>query len=302
MSINKIFDSPFYKNKNSFFKIAKNWHDLCISICKTFKAKIFKQIFAHKQNNEEKDKMENTQYISLSRQTTLWRQLEMVSNNLANVNTTGYKKVSPHFTEYVSKSQGSEKLLKDRLSFVNDFGIVRDFSEGALSSTSNPLDLAIHNDSFFVVDTPEGTRYTRNGQLKINDEGMLVTASNYPILDDNDKPIFIAPEEKVFNVTRDGSISTENGEVARLQTVQFENTQKLRATHSGLYRNSEDNLAQAVRPNVEQGMIEASNVNSVVEMSEMIKLQRAYENVQMMIDSEHTRRQNAMQVYAQSAN
>lgn len=245
--------------------------------------------------------MKNTQYISLSRQTTLWRQLEMVSNNLANVNTTGYKKVSPHFTEYVSKSQGSDSLLPDRLSFVNDFGIVRDFSEGAFSSTSNPFDLAIHDDSFFVVETPEGIRYTRNGQLKINDEGMLVTGSNYPILDDGDNPIFIAPEETEFLVTRDGTVMTENGEIAKLQTVRFENQQKLRATHSGLYRNTENNMMEIVQPNVEQGMIEASNVNAVVEMSEMIKLQRAYENVQMMIDSEHTRRQNAMQVYAQSA-
>lgn len=244
--------------------------------------------------------MENTLYIALSRQTSLWRQLDMVANNLANVNTTGYKGVQPHFTEYVSKSKTDESLLSDRLSFVHDFGIVRDFTEGAFSATDNPLDLAIHGPSYFVVDTPEGIRYTRNGQLKINDEGMLVTSSNYPILDDRNNPIFIAPEETEFNVTRDGTILTENGPVATLQTVEFADQQKLRATHSGLYRNTENNPMTVVRPNVEQGMIETSNVNAVVEMTEMIKLQRAYENVQMMIDTEHTRRQNAMQVYARS--
>ncbi len=245
--------------------------------------------------------MENTLYIALSRQTSLWRQLDMVANNLANVNTAGYKGVQPHFTEFVSKSKTDEKLLDDRLSFVHDFGIVRDFTEGAFSATDNPFDLAIHGDSYFVVDTPEGVRYTRNGQFKINDDGMLVTNENNPVLDDRDNPIFIAPEETEFNVTRDGTIVTENGPVATLQTVEFADRQKLRATHSGLYRNTDGNAVTAVRPSVEQGMIESSNVNAVVEMSQMIKLQRAYENVQMMIDTEHSRRQNAMQVYAKTS-
>lgn len=244
--------------------------------------------------------MENTLYIALSRQTGLWNQLDMVANNLANVNTTGYKGVQPHFTEYLSKSKTDEHLIDDRLAFVHDFGIVRDFSEGIFSATGNAFDLAIHGPSYFVVETPQGIRYTRNGQLKINDEGMLVTASNYPILDDHNRPIFIAPEETEFNVTRDGTILTENGPVATLQTVEFADQQKLRATHSGLYRNTENNQMTVVRPNVEQGMIEKSNVNAVVEMTNMIKLQRAYENIQMMIDSEHTRRQNALQVYARS--
>lgn len=244
--------------------------------------------------------MENTLYIALSRQTGLWNQLDMVANNLANVNTTGFKGVQPHFTEYLSKSKTDEHLIDDRLAFVHDFGIVRDFSEGIFSSTGNPFDLAIHGPSYLVVETPQGIRYTRNGQLKLNDEGMLVTANNHPVLDDNDRPIFIAPEETQFNVTRDGTIVTENGPVATLKTVEFADQQKLRATYGGLYSNPENNAVTTVRPNVEQGMIEKSNVNAVVEMTNMIKLQRAYENIQMMIDTEHSRRQNAMQVYARA--
>ena len=245
--------------------------------------------------------MENTLYIALSRQTGLWNQLNMIASNLANVNTTGYKGLQPHFTEFVTKSKTNEKLLDDRLAFVHDFGIVRDFTEGAFSATNNPLDLAIHGPSYFVVETPQGIRYTRNGQLKLNDEGILVTSSNYPVLDENNNPIFIAPEETELYVTRDGTVSTENGPVATLQTVEFADQQKLRETHSGLYRNVENNQMTAVRPNIEQGMIEKSNVNGVVEMTNMIKVQRAYENIQMMIDTEHSRRQNAIQVYARAA-
>lgn len=246
--------------------------------------------------------MENTLYIALSRQTSLWRQLDMVSNNIANVNTTGYKGVQPHFTEYLSKSKNDEQMMPQKLSFVHDFGIVRDFSEGALSSTGNPLDVAIHGKGYFVVDTPEGARYTRNGQFKINNDGMLVNGSGYAVLDDRNQPIFFAPEETKVMVTRDGVISTENGNIATLQVAEFEDLQELRATHSGLYRNVEGNGITLVRPNVEQGMLETSNVNAVSEMANMIKLQRAYENVQMMIDTEHSRRQNMMQVFSKSAN
>ena len=245
--------------------------------------------------------MENTLYIALSKQTALWRQLDMIANNLANVNTTGYKKASSHFTEYLSETKSDEALLSDRLSFVHDSGTVRDFSEGVFSPTGTPFDLALHGSAFFVVETNEGIRYTRNGQFKINDEGMLVTGNNDPVLDERNNPVFIAPQETEFNVTKDGVILTENGEIARLQTVEFEDMQKLRATHAGLYENMPGNPVHAAKPRIEQGMIEKSNVNAVVEMSEMIKVQRAYENIQMMIDTEHARRQNAMQVYAKSS-
>ena len=110
--------------------------------------------------------MENTLYIALARQTGLWNQLDMVANNLANMNTVGYKSLQPHFTEYLSKSKTDEKLLDDRLSFVHDFGIVRDFTPGALSSTGNPLDLAIHGDGYFVVETPDVPVWAAKGRTR----------------------------------------------------------------------------------------------------------------------------------------
>lgn len=244
--------------------------------------------------------MKNTLYIALSRQTSLWDQLDMVANNIANVNTTGYKGAQPYFTEYLSKSKTDEKLLDDRLSFVHDFGISRNFAEGVFSSTGNSLDVAIHGDGYFAIETPQGIRYSRNGQFKLNQDGMLVNNSGYAVLGQNGNPIFIAPEETQINIARDGSISTENGVVATFQIVEFDNLQKLRATHSGLYENPIDNAATVVTPQVEQGMLEQSNVNAVMEMTNMIKLQRAYENVQKMIDTEHTRRQNAIQAYARA--
>ncbi|MCQ2915075.1 MAG: flagellar basal-body rod protein FlgF [Alphaproteobacteria bacterium] len=245
--------------------------------------------------------MENTTYISLSRQVALWNQLDMVSNNLANMNTTGFKSVQPHFTDYISKSKNDEHLLSDRIHFTHDFGIVRDFAEGAFTSTSNATDVALHGKGFFVIDTNEGVRYTRNGQFKISEEGMLTTADNYPVLDDRNLPIFIAPEETKLDINQDGTIATENGVIAKFAIVDFDDLQNLRETHGGLYANVKNQeVRQARNVQVEQGMIERSNVNAVSEMTQMIKLQRAYENIQMMIDGEHTRRQNMMNVYTKN--
>ena len=246
--------------------------------------------------------MENTSYIALSRQVSLWNQMDMVSNNLANINTTGYKSVQPHFAEYLSRSNNDEHLIADKLSFTHDFGIVREFKEGALTSTQNPLDVAIHGNGFFVIDTKDGPRYTRNGQFKLNNEGMVVTADNEAVLDSTERPIFISPTEKKISINQDGSIETENGQIAQFKIVAFADMQKLRETHGGLYRNVQGNEIQdAENIQIEQGMIEKSNVNSVEQMTQLIKLQRAYENVQMMIDSEHTRRQNMMSVYAKTS-
>lgn len=244
--------------------------------------------------------MENTLYIALSRQVGLWNKLDMTANNLANMNTAGYKAVSPHFTEYVSRSQNDERLMPHRLSFTHDFGIVRNFAEGAFEPTDNPLDVAIHGDGYFAVDTPEGVLYTRDGQFKIGQDGMIVTANGYAVLDDAGRPMFVSPDETKININQDGTIETENGVIGKFQLVAFADPQRLRSVRHGLYRNPEGNAVRPASVQTEQGMIEKSNVNAVVEMSEMIKVQRAYENVQMMLDTEHTRRQNMMQVYARA--
>jgi flagellar basal-body rod protein FlgF len=245
--------------------------------------------------------MENTLYISLSRQTGLWNQLDMTANNLANVNTPGYKKVEPVFTEYLSKSTNTDRLMKDRLSYVHDMGIMRHFTEGALTATGNPLDIAIHEDGFFVLETENGARYTRNGQFKLNPDGMLTDAYGNAVLDNTNNPIFFAPTETQINIARDGTISTENGVVATLQIVDFADKRQLKATGNGMFATTAGNPAREVaQVNVEQGMIEQSNVQSVVEMTNMIKLQRAYENVQKMIDSEFTRRQVMIKEFARA--
>jgi len=128
--------------------------------------------------------MENALLIGLSRQTALLRHMDIIANNLANSETAGYKGERPLFEEYLSKNARvtTQPGLGGKISMVQDRGLLREFSEGGMVPTDNPLDIAINGKGWLVVDTPDGERYTRNGHLKRNDEGILVNSSGYPVL------------------------------------------------------------------------------------------------------------------------
>ncbi len=109
--------------------------------------------------------METTTLIALSRQGGLRRQLDVVANNIANMNTTGFKGERMMFVEHLVKSQESGKLLGTKLSFARDIATMLDVSEGPMETTGNPLDLAITGEGYFVIQTENGERYTRNGRF-----------------------------------------------------------------------------------------------------------------------------------------
>lgn len=244
--------------------------------------------------------MENSLYIALSRQTTLWRQLDMVSNNLANMNTVGFKGSNPLFTEYLAKTTKEGSLLGEKISYTQDFGTVQDFSEGPIKTTNNPLDVAIHGDGYFSIEAPEGERFTRNGQFKLDNEGKIVTSSGYPVLSEQDQPFFIAPNETNIEIAKDGTVSTENGVIGKMKIVGFDNMQKMVPTHSGLFvagKNNEINTDVEVQ--VLQGSLEESNVQPVVEMTKLIDLNRGYGHVQRMIEQEHDRQKDAINKLSQ---
>jgi flagellar basal-body rod protein FlgF len=124
--------------------------------------------------------METPSYVALSRQTALVRQMDVVANNLANVATPGFKAESEVFTTVPIRSQVRGSPAK--LSYVQDFATARDFSTGPMNPTGNDLDVAIQGDGFFVVQTPNGPRYTRFGHFQLNAAGQVVTKQGYPLL------------------------------------------------------------------------------------------------------------------------
>src|SRR5436190_15789908 len=128
--------------------------------------------------------MENTLLVGLSRQVALERQLGVVANNIANVNTTGYKSDTAVFEEYLKSGAHDDDFNGNdtRLSFVVDRATVHDFGQGPVERTGNPLDLALDGKAFFVVQVNGEDRYTRNGSFQINNQGQLVTNDGLPVM------------------------------------------------------------------------------------------------------------------------
>ncbi len=248
--------------------------------------------------------MDNTNYIALSRQMALWKQMDIISNNMANMNTAGYKGGDAVFTTYLAETEGGvSDMVGNPLSFTQDFGIYKNFAEGMISSTGNALDAAIQGDAFFAVETPDGEMYTRKGQFTLNENGAIVTPEGNYLLSENGMPFFIAPGESEINITESGEVMTENGSLGRIRIASFADNQKLLKVADTLFSNTDGNAMTLNDGDyrVIHKSIEKSNVDPISEMTKMIKVQRSYEYVQQMIDEEHERLSNTIQAYSQLA-
>ena len=246
--------------------------------------------------------MDNTKYIALSRQMALWKQMDIVSNNMANMNTSGYKQDDAIFASYLIQTKNAEGFGTIPVYFTQDFGMYKDFKEGAIVHTGNTFDVALHGDAFFAIETPEGERYTRKGQFQLDADGQLITSEGYAVMSENNEPFFFAPGETEITIAENGDVFTENGVIGRIKTVTFENNQKLLKVADTMFENTSGNMMQpAENVRVVQGAVEKSNVDPITEMTEMIKLQRSYEMVQSMIDEEHDRISNTISTYSQLA-
>ena len=232
--------------------------------------------------------METTSLIALSRQDTLRRQLNIIANNLANMNTTGFKAKKMMFVEHLVRSDGGNGIAGQPISFVRDIATIRDTAAGTLKETGNPLDLAIRGPGYFVVETEDGERYTRNGHFRLDEAGQLVTQGGNPVLSDSGQPFFFSPEDSAIMVAPDGTVSTENGELGRIRVVRFENDQELRETTGGLLT-SESPPQDVETPDVAQNMLENSNVQPIMEIAKMIAVERAYSDVKRFIAREDER-------------
>jgi flagellar basal-body rod protein FlgF len=250
--------------------------------------------------------MENTLLIGLSRQTTLERQLDVVANNIANVNTAGFKADSSLFEEYLMPGAHEDNFVgRDRrLSYVQDRGTYRDFGQGASEQTGNPLDVAITGNGFLVVQTAGGERYTRDGGLHVNNLGQLVTAAGDAV-QGTSGPIVLQPTDHDVNVSPDGTVTVveANGRTdaprGKLRLVSFADAQKLLKEGSNLYSAGEGGTAQPdVKSQLQQGYIEKSNVSSVAEMSRMIEVTRAYTQMSTLLQQESDLHKSAIEKLA----
>lgn len=216
--------------------------------------------------------------------------MDVVANNIANMNTTGFKGEKMMFVEHLVRSKGTGSVLGDKLNYVRDIATVRDASKGHIKQTSNPLDLAIADEGYFVVETRGGEQYTRNGRFQMDATGQLVTENGDPVLSDSGQPFFFGPTDTEITISGDGTVATENGALGRLKVVKFESEFKLQQVGSSMFTAGDDNPAEDVEfPRVMQGALESSNVQPIIELTRMIEVNRAYDGIKSLIDKEDER-------------
>jgi flagellar basal-body rod protein FlgF len=235
--------------------------------------------------------MDNTMYVGLSKQVLLQRELDVVANNLANMDTTGFK-VESLMSATESGAPARTLGVTQPAQFAVDNGVVRDFTQGSMTQTGAPLDLAIAGTGFFQIQTADGTRYTRDGRFTTNAQSQLVTQNGDPVLDPSGSPISINPQGDPPVIGRDGTITqTVAGQpnaqvVGQVGVVTFDNLSDLSKEGGGLYSLSSNQPAKAATSAVvQQGMLEGSNVQPIIQMTDMIRIQRAYEMVSQMMSS-----------------
>ena len=192
-------------------------------------------------------------------------QQEIIANNLANVNTIGFKRDRVFQEILYDASAASESSMREVIAF----------EQGSVRETKNPLDLALVGDGFFSIQAPEGMRYTRNGNFRLDSSGMLVLDEGLIVLGDNG-PIEVRSE---FTVNEKGEIILNGEMVDRLRIVTFDEPYPLKKVGNSLFALTDERIPEdeVEQVRIKQGYVEESNVNPIEEMVNMLTLFRYFE-------------------------
>lgn len=233
--------------------------------------------------------MENAGYITLTRQSGLMREMEIIAHNIANAATTGFRQQGLVFSEYISSVENGDSLSM-AAARVNKTSMV----QGSLTQTGNPLDLAIEGQGFFQLETPNGIRLTRAGAFNVNSVGDIVSADGHRVLDIGGAPINVPPGDADVTVAADGTLSRGDQLLGQIGIVEPEQTSDLRR-EAGVLFETQSALLPSVDGLVLQGHLEGSNVDAISQLTRLIEVQRAYEMGQKLLDMGDERSRSALQ-------
>lgn len=231
--------------------------------------------------------MDNAIYIGLSRQLTLQRALDVTANNIANMNTAGFK-VELLMVQDDPATPVSAPATQP-IQYVIDNGVARNFGQGSLEQTSNPYDMAIGGSGFFTVQTANGPRYTRDGRFTVDATGKLTDKQGDPVLDASGGQITLDPANGPPAIAKDGTISqiAPTGQtlvMGKVGVVRFADLSALSKEGDNLYQAAAGQTpAPATDAQINQGMVEQSNVQPVSEMVRLMQITSAYESTAQMI-------------------
>jgi flagellar basal-body rod protein FlgF len=244
--------------------------------------------------------MQNALLVGLSKQVVLHREMDVIANNLANMNSNGFKAEGMTFEEYLPRDARPGASPQSKISMVRDSGTTTDFSEGSLQETGGALDLALRGQGYFVVETPKGDRYTRNGSFSLNQKGELVNSQGYRVRGANG-PIQFDQNDSNITFGHDGTITAINGnekqviERAKLRMVRFDKQETLTREGAGLYSaGTQAPLAITEKTSLVQGSLEKSNVKPIVEMTHMLEVMRSYSSLSTMMSKTDDLRKTAI--------
>ncbi len=225
--------------------------------------------------------MDNGIYVALSKQLAQFRQMAVIANNIANAETTGYGTEKMLFDDYLVPEGNKRKVA-----FTQDYNTHRNLEQGKMKQTGNQLDMAIMGKGYFVVDTPNGPRYTRAGNFQIDGNGILVTPEGYPVLGEGGEQIQFQEEDTKVEIREEGFIIVDGEDRGRIEVVDIPNEQLMEKVGKSLYKTDQAALP-IENPVVAQGVLEGSNVEPVIEITDMMMTMRRVGNTSQFIDTSY---------------
>ena len=239
-------------------------------------------------------------YIAASATISETKRIDVITNNIANANTSGFKKdtmITESFPEVLMKRIGATDYrdiiakapIANKIGYIGKMNngvrvdeVFTNFEQGPISVSGNPLDLALQGKGFFSIETPEGERYTRSGEFTLDSEGFITTKEGYKVQGQNG-PIQV--DGKHIIITEDGQVFSDGNEIDTLKLVDFNDYKLLKKEGEALYLDTSDDAGNMKEAEglILQGSVESSNVNSVKMMVEMITMLRSYEANQKVI-------------------
>lgn len=228
--------------------------------------------------------MDNAIYATLTRQGGLMNEMRAIANNIANANTTGFRREGVIFAEHLAPTG---PRIWDGLSMATARGRVVDLGQGGLTQTNGTFDLGINGPGFFAIQTPQGTQLTRAGAFLLSPEGEVINADGNLLLDAGLAPIAVPPGAKVA-IGRDGTVSADGQPVGQVGLFAPPPPETMK--HQGGTGFAVDDIPEPDETSqIMQGFLEDSNVDPVTEMTRMIEVQRAYELGQSFLNREDER-------------
>lgn len=244
--------------------------------------------------------MQSGLYVSLSSQMALERRLTTIADNMANLNTVGFRSTEVKFDEVLSKTQND---INAKIAFVNQGNDYLSTKNGELAQTGNALDFAIKGDAWFAIDTPAGQVLTRDGRFTMKETGELVSVRGYPVLDAGGAPIQLNRAGGVPAVGADGKIIQDDRQVATIGLFTADISKGfVRYDNSGVSMVDEPQpVVDNPEVSIMQGYVENSNVNGIGEMTQLIQVNRAFESISSLMRDSETSLSDAIKVLGGSS-